>query len=175
MANGKLVVGAGAGGALMAIVMTAITPVITQFEGNKNVPYRDIRGVLTVCNGHTGPDVVVGKVYSPTECADLTAQDASKAAAGVLKVSPHLKYHPMQLAAAVSFSYNVGVGTYSNSSVASNFNTGNLQAGCSALLKYTYAGGVYSRGLADRRQKEYKICVSTLTPQGLANVDIASS
>lgn len=170
----QIVVGAGAGASLMAIVMTAVTPQIQQFEGIRNTPYHDIRGVLTVCSGHTGPDVVVGKVYSNAQCSSLTDQDAAKASAGVLKISPQLKYHPMQLAAAISFSYNVGVGNYANSSVASNFNTGNFQAGCSALLKYTFAGGVYSKGLAARRQSEYDICTSTLTPKGLANVAVAT-
>jgi lysozyme len=158
----------------MAIVMTAVVPEIQQFEGYRSVPYHDIHGVLTVCNGHTGPDVVVKKVYSQSECADLTAKDASKAADGILKVSPHLKYHPMQLAAAISFGYNVGVGNYAKSSVASNFNTGNFQAGCSALLKYTYSGGVYSKGLDARRHYEYDICTSTLTPKGLVNVGVST-
>lgn len=158
----------------MAIVMSAVVPQIQQFEGYRDVPYKDIRGVLTVCSGHTGPDVVAKKVYTKAQCADLTAEDAAKASAGVLNVSPQLKYHPMQLAAAISFSYNVGVGNYAKSSVASNFNSGNLIAGCSSLLKYTYAGGVYSRGLADRRQSEYTICMSTLTPKGLANVAVST-
>lgn len=171
---GKAVIGAGAGASLMAVVMTTIVPQIQGFEGNKPTAYRDIGGVLTVCSGHTGPDVVVGKVYSPAQCAALTQGDADKAAAGVLKVSPHLKYHPMQLAAAISFSYNVGVSDYAHSSVASNFNTGNFSAGCSALMKYVNAGGKYSEGLYNRRKAEYNICVSTLTPKGLNNVSGAS-
>lgn len=169
----KVVMGAGAGATLSAVVMSLIVPQIQTFEGNRNVAYRDIGGVLTVCSGHTGPDVVVNKVYSPTQCANLTQQDAQKAAAGVLKASPHLLYHIMQLAAAISFSYNVGVGTYDKSSVARDFNAGNFAVGCSDLLKYTNAGGVYSVGLADRRQKEYIICTSTLTPKGLSNVGLA--
>lgn len=169
----KTLIGAGAGASLMAIVMTAIIPQIQNFEGTKYTPYRDIGGILTVCSGHTGPDVVVRKVYTPGECAALTQTDATKAADGVLNVSPQLKYHPMQLAAAVSFSYNVGVGNYSKSSVAKYFNVGNLEMGCSELLKYTYAGGKYSQGLADRRKAEYAICTSTLTPKGLINVGVA--
>lgn len=170
----KTVIGAGAGATLLAVAMTAIVPQIQNFEGNRSVPYRDVGGVLTVCSGHTGPDVVVNKVYSPSQCAALTEVDARKAAAGVLKTSPQLQYHPMQLAAAISFSYNVGVGNYARSSVASNFNEGNFQAGCSALLKYVYADGKYNQGVANRRHQEYLICTSTLTPKGLTNVGISS-
>jgi lysozyme len=166
---------AGAGATLTALALTVVTPQIEQFEGTKYKAYYDLGKVLTVCSGHTGPDVVVGKVYSPKECTALTEKDAAKAAAGVLKVSPHLLYHPMQLAAAISFSYNVGTGTYANSSVASNFNAGNFQAGCKALLLYTKVKGVDAKGLVTRRNVEYNICVSTLTVEGLKYVGVASS
>lgn len=170
MATKHIAIGAGAGASLMAIVMQTAVPAIQGFEGTKSQAYKDIGGILTVCTGHTGPDVVVGKVYDPATCAKLTQQDAQKAASGVLKFSPQLIYHPLVLAAAISFSYNVGVGTYDKSSVASNFNTGNFVAGCNALLKYSYAGGNYSSGLYNRRVQEQAICLSTLTPKGVLNV-----
>lgn len=166
--------GAGAGASLMAIVMHLTTPNLEALEGTRLQAYRDIGGVLTVCTGHTGPDVVVGKVYTQEQCDNLTQQDAEKAASGILKTSPQLLYHPMQLASAVSFSYNIGVGAYDKSSVASNFNAGNFQAGCSAMLKYTYVNGKFSQGVANRRQREYNLCVSTLTPKGLDNVGVSS-
>ncbi len=175
MARSPIVLGAGAGGALLAIAVSTVAPQITQFEGTRNVPYHDIAGVLTVCTGHTGPDVTVRKVYTNTQCDELTDRDITKAAAGVLKVSPQLQYHPMQLAAAISFSYNVGVGTYAKSSVASNFNTGEFKTACSALLKYTYSDNKFSQGLANRRQVEYGICMSTLTAEGVTNVVNAPS
>lgn len=170
MASTKAIVGTGAGASLIAVAVAAILPNVQTFEGTTDIPYRDIGGVLTVCTGHTGPDVVVNKYYPPTECAKLTTQDLDKAASGVLKISPQLKYHPMLLASAISFSYNVGVGNYAKSSVAKDFNDGDFKTGCSDLLKYTYAAGKYSVGLANRRQQEYKICISTLTPGGLAYV-----
>lgn len=175
MATKHVAVGAGAGAALMAIVMGTAVPTLQNLEGTKTVAYRDIIGVLTVCTGHTGPDVVVGKVYSKDECAVMTMKDAEKAASGVLKYSPHLLWHPMQLAAAISFSYNVGVGTYDASSVARAFNAGDFSGGCHALLKYTMAGGSYSPGLANRRQQEYTICTSTLTLKGFQDAGLAPS
>lgn len=162
--------GAGVGATLSAIILQAVVPTIQGFEGTKFSVYHDIGNVLTVCSGHTGPDVTVGKVYTPAQCQSLTEHDATIAAKGVLAVSPQLIYHPMQLAAAISFSYNVGVGTYGKSSVASNFNTGNLVAGCNALLKYSQAGGKFSQGLYNRRVQEQTLCLSSLTPRGLHNV-----
>lgn len=159
--------GAGVGASLMTFVMSFAVPQIQGAEGTKFIPYHDVGGILTVCSGHTGPDVVVKKVYTPAECDTLTETDAQKAAAGVLKVSPQLLYHPVQLAAAISFSYNVGVGAYDKSSVERAFNAGNFVLGCNDLLKYDMAGGKYSQGLHNRRVAERAICLSTLTPTGV--------
>lgn len=169
-----IILGAGAGAGLMAIVLNATVPTIQNLEGIKNTPYKDIGGVLTVCSGHTGVDVVAKKVYTNAECADLTESDVQKAASGVLKTSPQMIYHPLQLAAAISFSYNVGIGDYGKSSVSRYFNQGQFALGCAELLKYVYAGGKYSPGLFNRRKQEYLICTSTLTPKGLSNVGISS-
>jgi lysozyme len=166
----NMAIGAGLGAAVMSAVMGVVVPQIQDFEGTKLQTYHDVRGILTVCSGHTGPDVVVGKVYTKEQCSALTQEDAKKAASGVLAVSPQLLYHPMQLAAAISFSYNVGTGTYGKSSVASNFNNGNFIEGCNSLLKYTNAGGKFVQGLYNRRVVEHTICLSTLTPKGLKSV-----
>ena len=49
----KSLIGAAGGD---AIAITAV--LIPNLEGNSYTPYRDVGGVLTVCNGITGPDVV---------------------------------------------------------------------------------------------------------------------
>lgn len=152
---------AGAGG-LMAVAIALITPRIQQFEGNRSHVYKDIGGVLTVCSGHTGPDVVVSHVYSSDECTQLTNRDIDIAADGVLRTSPQLKDRPYQLAAAISFTYNLGAGAYAKSSVAQDFNAGNYPAGCKDMLKYVNAGGKFSQGLYNRRKQEYKICIGDL-------------
>lgn len=168
----KISVPTAATAALMALAMGTGGSQIAQWEGTKYEAYRDIVGVLTVCTGHTGPDIVVGKVYTPEECKALSVKDAMAAGKGVLAISPQLLFHPMQFASAISFSYNVGTGTYGKSSVARNFNEGNFIGACNALLKYTYAGGKYVPGLANRRAEERKICMSTLTVEGMKDVGI---
>jgi lysozyme len=148
--------------AAVLLAVTTATPYIEKFEGERHVPYRDITGVLTVCDGHTGHDVVVNRVYDNKQCFALTEADATKAAQGVLSKSPGLAEHPMQLAAAISFTYNVGLGVYNKSSIATDFNAGRLKQGCTDLLKYVYAGGQYSQGIYNRRKQEYAICMKGL-------------
>lgn len=40
-------------------------------------PYYDVAGVLTVCVGHTGPDIV-WKHYTHNECMDLSDNNTSR-------------------------------------------------------------------------------------------------
>ena len=162
--------GAAASGSLIALALGIATPEITTFEGQRSVAYRDVVNVLTVCAGHTGPDIVVGKVYSDDECKKLTTKDAKKAGDGVLAVSPQLVWHPMQFAAAVSFTYNVGIGTYQKSSVARLFNEGKFIEACNFLPNYKMAGGKVYAGLVKRRAREQAVCLSTLTPEGAKSV-----
>lgn len=155
--------GATVGGAILAAVLGLAVPQIEKFEGLRHTTYPDIGGVLSICYGHTGPDVRVNTFKTTDQCYAIAQQDATKAADGILKVSPGLVNHPYELAAAISFSYNVGVSTYDKSSVARDFNSGNYARGCQDLMKYTYAAGKYSQGLDNRRKAEYTICMKGVT------------
>ena len=158
----KAVIGGGLGVAVIAALTNFAVPLIQQTEGTKFKAYHDIREIMTVCTGHTGPDVIIGKTYTSKECSDLTLRDATIAASGVIKYSPKAVDHPKMLASFISFSYNVGVGTYERSSVRRDFDAGNYQAACDDLLKYDKAGGVYSKGLHNRRVKERELCLSDI-------------
>lgn len=147
----------GTGGVAAAIAL--IVPSIAQYEGHTDHVYRDVGGVLTVCYGHTGKDIVVKHTYSDPECQQLLTKDVQTATDGVLKVSPELKDKPYVLASAISFSYNIGVNAYSKSSVARDYKAGQYKLGCTDMLKYVYAAGKYSAGLEHRRLAEYAICM----------------
>lgn len=159
MPSGRTVV---TGGGVVAIAVAAILPYIQTFEGTKHVPYRDIVNVLTVCTGHTGPDVRPNTYYTDTKCSQLTDQDLTKAASGVLKITPNLATHPMPLASAISFSYNIGVTAYGQSDVARSFNAGNYKAACAEMKEYVHVKHVVIQGLVNRRQQEYLICMKGL-------------
>ncbi|MBP8294177.1 MAG: hypothetical protein KAX65_15480, partial [Caldilineaceae bacterium] len=50
-------------------------------EGLRQYAYYDPPGILTVCAGHTGPDVVAGKKYSLAACDAFLTDDMRKAVA----------------------------------------------------------------------------------------------
>lgn len=64
---------------VLALAIALATPA----EGLRQYAYYDPPGVLTVCRGHTGPDVVKGRYYSLAEC-DRYMNDDMRAAVAVV-------------------------------------------------------------------------------------------
>jgi lysozyme len=159
--------GAKAGG-LTAIIGSVAAGVlyvtIPEDEGTRYQAYRDIVGVLTICNGDTN-DVRPGLVETREGCQRRLEQQLVAHAAPVMACTPRLKEpgRDYQRAAAVSLAYNVGVGAYCRSSVDRHFDAGNWRQGCDALLAWNKAGGRPVRGLTLRRQRERAICLRGVT------------
>ncbi len=70
----RLLAAAGAGALTLAITLLGGSDGL---EGRRYVPYRDVAGVLTVCDGHTGADIVRNKTYTDGECDSLLRADLS--------------------------------------------------------------------------------------------------
>lgn len=130
---------------------------IYNFEGERSRVYRDVVGIKTYCIGETrNPDP--SKVYSHEECMSLLGGRLEEFNAAIDKCV-HVPLSTGQRGASLSFTYNLGAGAYCNGSVARNFNAGNPQAACDAMLLYNRAGGREIRGLTLRRQAERKVCL----------------
>lgn len=100
--KGKLIAGG-----LAAAVLALTAPLVSKWEGVRYAPYRDSVNVLTVCYGHTGPDIVPGKAYTKQECDDLLAQDLVEANEAVNRCLPMPKL-PQIEAALTSAAFNIG-------------------------------------------------------------------
>lgn len=151
MLRTKLLAGSG-GAAAIAMVL------IADFEGYSATPYRDVAGILTVCYGHTGPDIVPGKVYSKAECESLLRKD-SATAIKVVDESVRYRLTNGQRAALYSFTYNVGTGAFKRSTLLKKLNAGDLTGACNELRRWTYAGGKQWKGLLTRREVERELCL----------------
>lgn len=149
-----------AGGAVLAASATLVGTV-AMWEGTEYVPYRDIVGVLTVCQGYTGPGIVPGKVYSKAECDQLLVQELSHHGQGVLKCTK-VPLNQNQYDALVSFTYNVGVGAYCGSTLVRKLNQGDYTGACNELRRWVYAGGKRVQGLANRREAERSLCLKPM-------------
>lgn len=147
----RSLIAAGAGAIAIAVSM------IKPLEGIEYIPYRDVVGVLTVCWGTTGPDVIEGKVYTRAECDALLQRDLRTIERQILPMIKPALPEPTK-AALYSFTYNVGVGAFSRSTLLKKLNAGEMTQACEELKRWVYAGGKKWKGLMNRREIEEEVC-----------------
>lgn len=151
--------------ALAAVLATAIA---VPAEGLRQYAYYDPPGILTVCRGHTGADVVKGKKYSLKECDQYMSDDMRKAVAIVDTCVPGL---PVEVLAAFSDGvFNIGgkiACDTKHSTAARMLKAGDLEAACHQLPRWNKARvmGVMVAlpGLTKRRAAEKELCLSGVT------------
>lgn len=148
-------------------IAAALAVVAAPFEGMRQIAYYDPPGILTVCHGHTGPDVVKNRVYSPAECTALLEGDALEAVEIVLKCVPDA---PDSVALAFGDAvFNIGpriTCDKANSTAARMLAAKDWRGACNQLPRWnrtTIAGqSVELRGLTRRRLEEQAICLGGL-------------
>lgn len=149
---------------LAAVLATAIA---VPAEGIRQYAYYDPPGILTVCRGHTGPDVVKGKKYSLEECDKFMSDDMRKALEVVERCVPGL---PVETLAAFGDAvFNLGpkiVCSTTQSTAARYLRAGKLRAACEQLPRWDKASVMGSLvtlpGLTKRRAAERELCLKGL-------------
>lgn len=153
-ASTKRTAAVGGGGA--AVVLGLAMAIIAPWEGRELKPYHDIVGVWTVCYGHTGN--VQKRTYTAAECQKLLETDTGKAVATVNRCITR-PLAPEQAAAFTSLVFNVGPKGVCGSTLGVHANAGNMAQACGQLMRWVYAGGKRVKGLVNRRQAEYELCM----------------
>lgn len=102
--------------------------------------YLDIAGVATACDGITR-GVRIGQRYTEAQCAAMLERELVVHAAGAMQCTPGLdpSTMPYQITAAVAHAYQFGVAGYCGSSIARNFNRGDIVAACDAFPRWNKA------------------------------------
>lgn len=137
-------------------------------EGIRQFAYYDPPGILTVCYGHTGADVVAKRKYSMDECNALLTEDMKNAVAIVEKCQPGL---PVPVLAAFSDAvFNLGptlACSRTGSTAARMLYAGDLAGACNQLPRWDKArvlGAMITLpGLTKRRAAERDLCLTGLT------------
>ncbi|WP_420066705.1 lysozyme [Salmonella enterica] len=154
----KSIIAGGAGAIAIAAALITGPNGNDGLEGVRYQPYQDVVGVWTVCYGHTGSDVKIGKTYTETECAILLTKDLNTIAR---QIDPYIKVQiPATMRGALySFAYNVGTGAFAKSTLLKKLNAGDNAGACNELKRWTYAGGKQWKGLVTRREIEHEVCI----------------
>lgn len=118
-------------------------------------PYYDVAGVLTVCVGHTGPDIV-WKHYTHSECMDLLDSDLKPVYAAINRLVkvPLTDYQRTALA---TFVFNTGTGAFSSSTLLKKLNAGDYAGARDQMARWVFAAGHKWKGLMNRREVEMAI------------------
>ena len=148
--------GAAAGGAIA--IAGALLGGHDGLEGRQYTAYYDVAGVLTLCDGHTGNDIIRGKPYSDLECDALLQRDLQPVKKWVdSAVKVPLGDHTR--AALYSFTYNVGYTAFIHSTLLKKLNSGDTPGACDELRRWIMAGGQRWQGLINRREIERELCL----------------
>lgn len=139
---------------------------IKKFEGCKLEAYLCPAGVWTIGYGHTSG------VYSGMKITAVKAEEYLKTdlVSFEKSVNSLVKVQITQnmFDALVSFSFNVGSGSFANSTLLAQLNKGNITAAANEFGKWVYANGQVQPGLVDRRAAEKNLFLSggniTVTP-----------
>lgn len=136
-------------------------------EGLRQTAYRDPVGILTVCYGTTGRDVVPSQFYTIDQCKALLNRDMLDAIEQVEACVPGLP--EKTLAAFADAVYNLGptlVCDTGRSTAARLLKDGDFKGACNQLPRWSKARvmGVMVPlpGLTKRRAKEQALCLEGL-------------
>ena len=135
---------------------------IKHYEGVRNRPYRCPANLWTVGVGHligngkSLPDSW-NRTFTQEEIDGLLRSDLRKFETGVLRMLPKVQLRKCEFDALVSFSFNLGLGTFQRSTIRQALLRGDKEAAMESLLKYCKAGGKILKGLQNRRLDERKL------------------
>lgn len=142
---------------------------IKKFEGLHRVrkdgdveAYLCPAGVPTIGYGSTGPDIVMGLVWTVEQCEERFAEHVEDFAKGVsaLLTDPE-RTTQGQFDALVSFAYNLGLGALRKSTLLRKHNARNYAGAEREFGRWVRAGGKVLRGLVRRRAEEAAVYASS--------------
>jgi len=143
---------------LYAGVMALAMPFTAHWEGLRTEAYLDQANIPTICYGET-LGVKMGDKKTVAECNILHRMRLGYFAWRVdLMVEPEMT--DSQHAAFTSFSYNVGLNAFRESTLLKKLNNGDKAGACNQLMRWVYIGKDISNGLINRRKAERDLCLS---------------
>jgi lysozyme len=143
----------------IAAVLALAAPLVMRWEGVRYTAYIDPVGILTVCYGHTGPDIEPGKKYTRAECEAFLHEDMREANSYVR--SCIARPMPVEVEAALtSLVFNLGPAPVCTEGRSPRrfARAGDWASTCKSLDLYNKAGKRVYRGLVLRRADERALC-----------------
>lgn len=129
---------------------------IKEFEGCKLTAYQDVKGVWTIGYGTTminHSKVTKGMAITQSKADQLITEHLNQIVPKITKLVT-VPINNNQLCALIDFCYNLGIGTLQRSTLLKKLNNRDYRGASEQFTRFVYAGGVYYKGLARRREAE---------------------
>lgn len=144
--------------ALAAVAMAV--SLLVGVEGLSTKPYQDTGGVWTICYGETKGVNANTPVATKEKCYGMLNSEAAATAAAITPYLPAI-LNSNQLAALISFCYNVGTSACKNSTMFRYINEGRMELVPAQFARWKFVDGKDCTvrknncyGLIDRRKAE---------------------
>ena len=136
-------------------VSESVKKKIKEWEGLRLKAYKCPAGVLTIGYGHTGADVIPGKIITQAQADELFESDIMKFERQVAAVVGPTNLRQCQWDAIVSLAYNIGIGNFGRSTLLSKLKSYPDNPTIRAeFVRWNKAGGKVQPGLVKRRDWE---------------------
>jgi len=132
---------ATAAAAVCALAGACLAP----FEGRVLHTYPDaVYGwkLPTACDGHTGPELRAGQVFTPAECDEMRQADLTKTYDALAPCFGNARLSDQELGAYLSLAYNNGAGAVCHSSIPAKVKAGQRAAACAVIGEFINAGWI---------------------------------
>lgn len=126
---------------------------IKSFEALRLAAYLDQGGVPTIGWGHTGPEVKMGLTCDPSSAEAWFRADTAGACKAINRLVD-VAITQSQFDALVSFTFNVGIGALTGSTLLRLLNGGDTTGAADQFLAWDKVSGVQNAGLSRRRAAE---------------------
>ncbi|MDO8742031.1 MAG: glycoside hydrolase family protein [bacterium] len=150
----------------------AVLAPLKTMESQELTAYADklAKGLPTFCSGATDWAMPIGETFTVQECNAIDSMVAIKYGEGILACIKPERLDQNSFDAMTLFAINVGIDGACNSRAARLIRAGDRAAGCTAISTgpdgkpaWSFANGVYVRGLQNRRLKEAALCRTEVT------------
>jgi lysozyme len=122
-------------------------------ESCRLAAYPDSGGVWTIGWGHAGEGVHAGLIWTQGEADAQLLADLKIASDAVTRLTK-IPLTESQMAALISFVFNLGEAALKGSALLTLVNDGRFMDAAKEFLRFDHAGGVESKGLLIRRLDE---------------------